>query len=54
MQVVPVLHEAPLLRSVSQTRPQPVQVDVDEVEVSHPLALEPLVSQSANPATHAV
>ena len=48
---MPVEHDGALLLVVSQTRPQPLQLVVDVVGDSQPLALLPEVSQSANPAT---
>lgn len=52
--VVPVLHEAPVLFVVSQTRPQPVHEVVEVVGDSQPLELMPVVSQSTKPAEQPV
>ena len=54
VQVVPELQAAPLLLTVSQTLPQPVQLVAVAVDVSQPLVLLPEVSQSTNPAAQLV
>jgi hypothetical protein len=49
LQVVPS-HVAPLLRVVSHTLPQPVQLNGELSDDSHPFVSGAVVSQSANPA----